>query len=438
MIDIAERVSSVSQSSGQSLHFSINESVWLTEGEEAEEILSMALEPDITIEENLDYVSIKGALRLTGEYKPLEQENEDNESVEADGRFPFRTIDEITETDVGTALMEHRFPVDITIPTGRIADIDDIYVTVESFDYQLPERGCIQLEADISISGLVDESQAKEPSVQETEPDAFEPGETAAYEAYRTPDTQGAEADAPQVDMKERQDDDEQEEDWREPVEWEDEREPDHDVEAFSESEAVPEVDRADNEEEVVGRIEIEDEEEAEPALFRNGPVFDEEQEAAQKITSGDSEVGRYEKKKLGKFKTVGPIGGKKKKEKPEEKEEAEHPFYQEETETIPVVNEYEEEEMIEEKKAEKKKGKAHKSQSKRQDENALYLTKMLTNEGDPFTQVRMCIVQNGESLESISERYKVPITSILRRNRLDSDMLEEGQVLYIPVSNKG
>nr|WP_239549090.1 LysM peptidoglycan-binding domain-containing protein [Scopulibacillus daqui] len=48
-----------------------------------------------------------------------------------------------------------------------------------------------------------------------------------------------------------------------------------------------------------------------------------------------------------------------------------------------------------------------------------------------------MCIVQSGDSIESISERYKVPVTSILRKNNLESDFIDEGQVLYIPIPKK-
>jgi len=61
----------------------------------------------------------------------------------------------------------------------------------------------------------------------------------------------------------------------------------------------------------------------------------------------------------------------------------------------------------------------------------------MLTNSEDQFTKIKVYIVQNGDSLEKLSHRYEVPVTTILRRNRLESDEISEGQVLYIPVSNK-
>ncbi|WKB36821.1 hypothetical protein QS257_08000 [Terrilactibacillus sp. S3-3] len=114
----------------------------------------MALEPDITIEENRHYVTIKGCLRLTGEYKPLEQEKSDFKNEEI---FAFRTVDEITETDIGTAVIEHRFPVDITVPSYRIRDLEDVFVIIESFDYELTEKRQIQLQADVAITGLTEQ-----------------------------------------------------------------------------------------------------------------------------------------------------------------------------------------------------------------------------------------------------------------------------------------
>ncbi|WKB36823.1 LysM peptidoglycan-binding domain-containing protein [Terrilactibacillus sp. S3-3] len=74
-----------------------------------------------------------------------------------------------------------------------------------------------------------------------------------------------------------------------------------------------------------------------------------------------------------------------------------------------------------------------------KREENALYLTKVLAgSEEEQFSKMRICIVQTGDSLQAISERYKVSISSLLRRNQLESERVDEGQVLYIPKSGKG
>ncbi|HET7616781.1 MAG TPA: stage VI sporulation protein D, partial [Bacillales bacterium] len=71
-----------------------------------------------------------------------------------------------------------------------------------------------------------------------------------------------------------------------------------------------------------------------------------------------------------------------------------------------------------------------------RKEENALYLTKMMTNEDEGFSRLKMCIIQHGESLDTIAQRYELPLTQLLRVNGLDNEDVTEGQILYIPVSS--
>jgi stage VI sporulation protein D len=66
--------------------------------------------------------------------------------------------------------------------------------------------------------------------------------------------------------------------------------------------------------------------------------------------------------------------------------------------------------------------------------ENALYLTKMLSEETKPFSKLRMYFIQPGDSLTSVAEKYKLAATSLIRMNRLESDQLKPGDILYIPV----
>ncbi len=39
--------------------------------------------------------------------------------------------------------------------------IEELYVSIEEFDYELKENGCPQLLADISITGLCDEEETR-------------------------------------------------------------------------------------------------------------------------------------------------------------------------------------------------------------------------------------------------------------------------------------
>jgi stage VI sporulation protein D len=404
----------MSHASNQSLQFSIDETVWLRNGFEAEEILSLALDPDITIEESTQYIYIKGSLRLTGEYKPAQSE----ESGDRDEDVAFRVVDELTETEDGTAYMEHHFPVDITIPASRVRSIEDVYVTVDSLDYSQPNKSCIQLLADISISGLVNQESETFNRVEQVEEveASYDPFETVSYESYREPEEESAIPEGPKVELIERE----------ESVE-------------INFTEVVEEevVEPLRNEIPVEKEVEV-----VEP--LRNEVPVEKEVEVVEPLRNEIPVEKEVE--------VVEPLRN----EIPVEKEEVnvqpiETPFKQFKTDTAEValdlkakaskvgkepvvetvsavVEEVDGDEQVAEEV------KANKVKVNRKDENALYLTKMLTNETEQFSRVKICIVQEGDNLETIAERYKVPVTNILRRNQLSTDTIDEGQVLYIPV----
>jgi len=352
----------MSQSSSQDLRFSINESVWLKNGERAEDVVSLALEPDITIEENPHYVSIRGGLLLNGEYHPREGTLKEELLDDTVERSNFRVVDVIRTSDEGTMLFEHRFPVDITIPSNRVDDSDDLQVNVETFDYTLPEDGCIQLQAEVVISGLVDavetrhevEGDEAEGTVAESEEDedvnAFDPTENVNFETYREP------------------------------------------VEGSEQEEEAPEIGlNAQEEEERAGDTAFVEQLEASEEFSQ---IYQEVEATDRDFYSADNRSEQQEKL---------PIDA--------------DIFFEGENVGLEEVDDS-----------------AHAPiEQQKRSENALYLTKMLTNADEQFSRVRMCIVQSGDSLESISERYQVPVPSLLRRNHLHSESVEEGQIIYIP-----
>lgn len=48
-------------------------------------------------------------------------------------------------------------------------------------------------------------------------------------------------------------------------------------------------------------------------------------------------------------------------------------------------------------------------------------------------SQMKLCIIQKEETLEVISQRYSLPVSRLVEVNRLTSDQLVAGQILYIP-----
>ena len=140
----------LSQENQSSLKFSLEESLWFRKGQEVEELVSISLDPDITIQENDQYVNIRGSLELTGEYKSYNENSLSEDTNGPDQKY----VQKVDVRDEGICEFSNRFPVDITIPNNRIQSIYDIDVVVESFDYSFPERSCLKLSAELTISGL--------------------------------------------------------------------------------------------------------------------------------------------------------------------------------------------------------------------------------------------------------------------------------------------
>lgn len=168
----------MSQESPSCLRFSLEESLWFRKGQEVEELVSISLDPDITIQENDQYVTIRGSLELTGEYKSYEPTDVSEEESFTSQKF----VERVDEREEGSCEFSHRFPVDITIPNNRIQSIYDIDVLVESFDYSLPERSCLKLSAELTISGLYGTEQQEQPKEEDPELEFLHRTETEAEE----------------------------------------------------------------------------------------------------------------------------------------------------------------------------------------------------------------------------------------------------------------
>jgi stage VI sporulation protein D len=154
----------LSQENQSFLRFSLEESVWFQRGQEVEELLSLSLDPNITIIESDQYVTIRGTLDLSGEYKSYSEADPDQQLSSTQ-----RWVQKVEQREEGVCEFAHQFPVDITIPTYRVRELSEIDVLIETFDYVLPERSCLKLSAELNITGLYGEQSAK--NTQEEEPE---------------------------------------------------------------------------------------------------------------------------------------------------------------------------------------------------------------------------------------------------------------------------
>ncbi|MCY8310809.1 LysM peptidoglycan-binding domain-containing protein, partial [Bacillus vallismortis] len=72
-----------------------------------------------------------------------------------------------------------------------------------------------------------------------------------------------------------------------------------------------------------------------------------------------------------------------------------------------------------------------------KESDNSLYLTKLFTREEDEFSRMKICIVQQEDTIERLCERYEITSQQLIRMNSLAlDDELKAGQILYIPQYN--
>jgi stage VI sporulation protein D len=345
----------LSQENQSFLRFSLEESLWFRKGQEVEELVSISLDPDITIQENDQYVTIRGSLVLTGEYQSYDEAGSGSvEESTASQKF----VESVESREEGNCDFSHRFPVDITIPNNRIQSIYDIDVLVESFDYSLPERSCLKLSAELTISGLYDAEQKEE----ESEIEVVHRSETEDSVGYQ-----------PYVSQNQYQD----------PF--------------LFEAEAKKQ----------------QEEESIEP--FPKFPTFSfqpQEETAYQPDDSWYYQQPRSE----------GSI--------PVEVE----------VEEVPAKNIHVEEDVthFEESESSSSSEEAPKQKKKKAiKKKSMTLTEFFArkDENSEQAKLKVCIVQKGDTVDSLAERYRVTVQNLLKVNQLEINQdVFEGQVLYVPV----
>ncbi|WP_169908163.1 stage VI sporulation protein D [Metabacillus halosaccharovorans] len=378
----------------QQLRFSVEESVWFQKGQEVSELLSISLDPDISIHEHDQYISIRGALLLTGEYK-IDQDGSEGDSFEYAN---VRYVNEVETREDGISELSHRFPVDITIPRNRISQLDDVYVSIESFDYELPELKCLKLIADLSISGISDSEAVQNEEVETTREEELEPlyresqdetevnGEESFAQAERT-------AVSPFSSFYEVNESDDSDMDKLSPPSITIQKEVTESREE-SEEEIFTEISSQDL------SVQVEEQEETEQQEVLNSePIQDEEKVQEDLYDPFSVEV--------------------RKEEQNEEPQEVQYSFFSKSEAEVEKVEELDDQDERDEK----------------DQKDAHYLTSLFARDDEEdFSRLKMCIVQQGDTLNSICDRYEISIQQIVRVNDFQADQdVYEGQILYIP-----
>lgn len=385
----------MSQGNQSCLRFSLEESVWFQRGQEVAELVSISLDPNITIQENEQYVAIRGSLELTGEYTCHEQQKENDDQISA-----LKYVHSVMEREEGVYEFLHRFPVDITIPKNRIESIYDIDIQVEGFDYVFPEKERLKLNADLAITGLYGEQQHE----AEDEADNEEAEELEV--SYREEAT--AEVDV-EVETETE----------AENYSAEDRDEPD-----FPEAPAYSFV----QQNETLNQQEEQDsyEEELYAPFRAEAKKTTEAEELSAPELQEQREPQKVPEYAFSDFRGEPQPAVEVEEEQGEIEVEMEMESEQPKPENAPVEMEESSESssspVLKKKKPNMKKGVSIAEFLARKEEET------------EVAKIRVCIVQQGDSLQSISERYDVPVQQLLRVNHLSIDHeVHEGQVLYVP-----
>ncbi|TXC90118.1 stage VI sporulation protein D [Metabacillus litoralis] len=396
----------------QQLRFSVEESVWFQKGQEVSELLSISLDPDITIHEHDQYISIRGALQLTGEYKI-----DNDASVKEQFEYAnVRYVNEVSTREDGVSVLNHRFPVDITIPRNRIEQLEEVYVSIESFDYELPEYKCLKLIADLSISGISD-GQVEQISTEVVRPEEKEEAFEALFRGQQQQPNATVETSTPTPPQVN------EEENVSPFSSFYEDSTSEQDLDKFSSFQLEETEVKEDR---VLEESHAEVEQLTSPNDVNNSEVEETivtneiEQQVEEVIVSEEQEEQKEEDPQEDLYDPFVVEVRKEVQEVEEEPKEVQYSFFSK-TEDSSLEPETEEEDVD--------------GRDETNAKDAHYLTSLFArDEEEDFSRVKMCIVQQGDSIELISQRYDISVQQILRVNDFHADQdVYEGQILYIP-----
>ncbi|WP_188453499.1 stage VI sporulation protein D [Virgibacillus oceani] len=331
-------------------NFDLNESLYFERGQEVAEMMGISLDPEISIQAFNEYISIRGVIELRGEY--VKANNlEESEPSEFDDYQSRRYVESVIDSDSGAAEFSHRFPVEISVPTYRVGDLEDVTVSIESFDYEIPNSSQLKFMSSIAIHGISDQPES--------------PREEESYDGmdFAEPALESANSDTFEFDIKENKE--------------------------------RPKDTEKENDD------------------YTNIPALEDDNYDTSEAEENDMEKDRWKQKKS---QTLAEFF----KKNPEPESVTESPYVESpQADYTESVDFYEESRSNEE-------------------EDVRYLSDMFRGDDEEkFAKMRMCIVQEKDTIETIANRYKITTLQLVKQNRLQDETLTEGQLLYIPIKKK-
>lgn len=349
-------------------------------------LLELDLYPDVEIRDEGQHLKIQGYLRLNGAYVA---EKTDQEEVQL-----HKDYDPERDSRQEIAYV---IPVEITLPADR-AEQDHILAEVETFDYQVLSPFELQIEAILMIDGLIPDKK----------------GELAPDEAEKTTDEYPVFTGAPaqplsvmgEDEFEGQKEKNEQEEAAVSPLKEQESVQPEPYTPDFKEQKFQPDYLRVEDKKE--RNEQVNQEKLVEQSDFQ--PPFSRDEQEEQSDLPGL------------KPQTVHDFWAERQESKHQEKMERE---------SFQLGNEGEEREEKEEDQHTQLIGKKERTETEKQELD--WIRWLVGNKEENFVSMRMVIVQKDETVDHLAEKYDVSAGQLMRINKLESDRLEEGQILYVP-----
>jgi stage VI sporulation protein D len=483
------------------LTFPVQYSVFISPDQnEIEQIDEIELTPHIQIKETDNEVIVSGHLHLEGKYagkSPKWQDTSiEDHNIPVTGYVdsvvfnPF-AMDPNEFEEVGNLTpFAEKIPVHICIARDKIEDVQQIYASIVSFDYDIQSARKLSIMAELALNGVrrTTHVEEKEAITNEEErlsfPQVFEYIASRKEETIRQeesePDTQPVNEEQTES-LPQAQPTEEEQELEMQPVKAEEAAEPSQIEPVAEEQEAEIQPVKAEEaaepsqiepvaEEQEVEIQPVKAEQTDEPPQVQ--PAMEEEKIEIQPVKAEQAdERPQVQAEEEEKVETVSREAEEQRQVEKDEQDisrEVNEGDAEEPDASLPVEEEREEAKVsitlkgtkrdpvtvttsllppytqreqaavenvsVEETAEAERKVEEERAEKK---ENTFYLMSFMKQEEEKFTRLKMCIAQQDETLDGIAERYNVTAADIAEANGFHTNAtVAKGQVLYIPVKS--
>lgn len=438
-------------------NFELNESLYFERGQEVAEMRGIALDPEISIQAFNEYISIRGVIELRGEYVKTDQQGDGIE--ELDEYHARRYVERVADKEDGGTEFSHRFPIEISVPTYRVGDMDDVTVSIDSFDYELPNDNQLKFVSTIVIHGISEQAETPRDEDEKADPFTEQEVDTFSFDIKESQDLDQPVKPEP-IDYTDVPALSAEKDEAPSPDRWKNKKSQSFAEFFKKEPEPVPEPDPDPPNEESSSFIESSPYPSAE-SDFVESTFYESSRESNENLEKPENQESVTDRESFeSSARPEGSEGAEslaspESSESPVEREDLAHPVNAEIPESTarpespkslaspesparsagPEIHQ----QIVKPERKESLEGpEIHESSESRDQSEGVadvrYLSDMFRDDEEHFSSMRVCIVQEKDTLEIIADRYKLTTLQLIKQNRLADETISEGQILYIPL----